>query len=600
MKPLRHIILYSAIALGLNACSSEVNNVATSQTANQIFDDMYMEHVMRSPNFQSFLGIKDDQDKWSDIDEAEAQASLALTKQQLAKVKSSIRPEHLDEQTALSYRLFLERWQDDIDNDKWRKHSYPITQMGGTHTSVATMLINQHPIKTLDDAQDYIARLNGIPKLFGQLTVNLRERADMGVLAPKFIWPQLIEASQNIITGAPFNEGEDSTLWADFGNKIAKTDFSDSDKQKLLSEAKAALIASVQPAYLDLISTLEELALRATDDDGAWKLPDGDAYYQRRLETITTTKLTAEQIHQIGLDEVARIHDEMRSIMSKVEFQGTLQEFFVFMREAPQFYYDNNDAGRQRYLDEATAIIDNMKGRLDEIFITKPKADLIVKAVEPFREKSAGKAFYQRPAPDGSRPGMYYANLYEMASMPTYQMEALAYHEGIPGHHMQLAISQELEGLPKFRRFGSATAYTEGWGLYTEYLPKEMGMYSDPYSDFGRLAMELWRACRLVVDTGIHHSRWTRQQAIDYLTENTPNSHEDIEKAIGRYIAWPGQATAYKIGMLKILELREMARAKLGEKFDIRAYHDVILRSGPLPLDMLEEEVNKWVSNQQI
>jgi uncharacterized protein (DUF885 family) len=249
---------------------------------------------------------------------------------------------------------------------------------------------------------------------------------------------------------------------------------------------------------------------------------------------------------------VARIHDEMREIMQKVGFEGNLQEFFEFMRVDPQFYYPETEEGRQRYLDEATALIDNMKTRLDELFYTKPKAELVVKAVEPFREQSAGKAFYQRPAPDGSRPGMYYANLYKMSSMPTYQMEALAYHEGIPGHHMQLAISQELDGLPRFRRFGSATAYTEGWGLYSEFIPKEMGLYEDPYSDFGRLAMELWRACRLVVDTGIHQLRWTRQEAIDYLVENTPNPVDDSEKAIGRYIVWPGQATAYKIGMLKL------------------------------------------------
>lgn len=597
MKALKHLIIASAVSFAVSGCGeAPVDKATASQAANQMFDDMYMEHVMRSPNYQSFLGIKDNQDKWSDISDAEADASLELSKQQLAKVKAEINPDNLDDQTALSYRLFIERWQQDIDSDKWRRYEYPLTQMGGTHTSVATMLINQHRIDSLDDAQDYISRLNGIPALFDQLKTNLRNSAEQGILLPKFVWPEVIESSKNIITGAPFSDGEDSTLWADFSGKVAKTDFTDEEKQTLLQEAKKALIASVQPAYLDLIAAMEELSLKATDEDGAWKFPNGAEYYQHRLEKITTTDLTAEQIHSIGNNEVARIHNEMRDIMNKVEFTGTLQEFFVFMREAPQFYYDDTPEGRQRYLDEATAIIDNMKGRLDELFYTKPKADLVVKAVEPFREKAAGKAFYQRPAPDGSRPGMYYANLYKMGSMPTYQMEALAYHEGIPGHHMQLAISQELTGLPKFRRFGSATAYTEGWGLYTEYVPKEMGLYSDPYSDFGRLAMELWRACRLVVDSGIHHLKWTRQEAIDYLVQNTPNAYDDIEKAIGRYIVWPGQATAYKIGMLKILELREHARVELGDKFDIRGYHDVILKSGPLPLDMLEEEVNKWIA----
>ncbi len=601
MKPFKHLALYSALLLGMSACSNEpaIDVAAESAKANQMFDDMYMEHVMRSPNWQSFLGMKDNQDKWSDIDDAEALASVELSKAQLAKVKADINPAHLDEQTQLSYRLFIERWQDDIDSLAWRDHAYPITQMRGTHTSVATMLINQHPISSVDDAQDYIARLNAIPKLFGQLQDILVKRADKGVITPKFTWPEMINASQNIISGAPFDDGEASTIWADFNKKIAKLDTDEDTKQQLLDDAKAALMNSVKPAYDSLIALMRELETRATDDDGAWKLPNGEAYYQHRLESITSTKLTAQEIHDIGLAEVARIHDEMRAIMKQVGFEGSLQEFFEFMRVDPQFYYPDTEEGRQRYLDEATALIDNMKGRLDELFYTKPKADLVVKAVEPFREKSAGKAFYQRPAPDGSRPGMYYANLYKMSSMPTYQMEALAYHEGIPGHHMQLAISQELDGLPRFRRFGSATAYTEGWGLYSEFVPKEMGLYEDPYSDFGRLAMELWRACRLVVDTGIHQLRWTRQEAIDYLVENTPNPVADAEKAIGRYIVWPGQATAYKIGMLKIIELREKARDALGEKFDIRGYHDVILRNGPLPLSMLEEEVDKWIAKQR-
>ena len=241
-------------------------------------------------------------------------------------------------------------------------------------------------------------------------------------------------------------------------------------------------------------------------------------------------------------------------------------------------------------------MIDTMRTRLPEMFNTFPKADLIVKAVEPFREKGAGKAFYQRPAADGSRPGTYYANLYLMSAMPTYQMEALAYHEGIPGHHMQLAIAQELEGIPEFRKSGNVTAYTEGWGLYSEFLPKELGFYDDPYSDFGRLAMELWRAARLVVDTGLHDKKWTREEATQYLIDNTPNPESDCVKAIDRYIVMPGQATAYKIGMLKILELRERAKAALGDKFTLGEYHDIVLRDGPVPLAILEEKVDTWIA----
>ncbi|MDP5207484.1 DUF885 domain-containing protein, partial [Alishewanella sp. SMS9] len=276
-------------------------------------------------------------------------------------------------------------------------------------------------------------------------------------------------------------------------------------------------------------------------------------------------------------------------------FAGNLAEFFVFMREAPQFYYPETAEGKAAYLAEATALIDNMRTRLDELFIVQPKAPMIVKAVEPFREASAGKAFYQRPSMDGSRPGIYYANLYQMSSMPIYQMEALAYHEGIPGHHMQLAIAQELEGIPKFRRFGGFTAYIEGWGLYSELVPKEIGLYQDPYSDFGRLAMELWRAARLVVDTGIHAKGWTREQAIQYLMDNTPNPENDAIKAIERYIVMPGQATAYKVGMMKLLELRQHAKEQLGEQFDIREFHQVVLANGAVPLDVLEQLVNDYI-----
>ncbi|OYW86294.1 MAG: hypothetical protein B7Z22_06890, partial [Hyphomonas sp. 32-62-5] len=287
---------------------------------------------------------------------------------------------------------------------------------------------------------------------------------------------------------------------------------------------------------------------------------------------------------------------EMAAIMQQVGFEGDLQDFFQFMRTDPRFYKPETPEGREEYLAEARAAIARMEADLPNLFNTFPKAGLIVQAVEPFREKSAGKAFYNRPAPDGSRPGIYYANLYRMADMPTYQLEALAFHEGIPGHHMQIAIAQELEGIPSFRKYGGYTAYSEGWGLYTELLPKELGYYADPYSDFGRLAMEIWRAARLVVDTGLHSKQWTREQAVQYLLENTPNPEGDARKAIDRYIVMPGQATAYKIGMIKIVELRERAKTELGEAFDIRDFHDVVLKNGAVPLAILEENVDAWIA----
>jgi uncharacterized protein (DUF885 family) len=285
----------------------------------------------------------------------------------------------------------------------------------------------------------------------------------------------------------------------------------------------------------------------------------------------------------------------MRGIMQKVKFEGSLQAFFLFMRNDDQFYYANTDEGRQRYMTEAKDFIDKMETTLPAYFGLTPKARMVVKRVEAFREQSAGKAFYQSPSKDGSRPGTYYANLFDMRSMPTYQMEALAYHEGIPGHHMQRAIAQELEGIPEFQKYVNFTAYTEGWGLYSEELGKDMGFYADPYSDFGRLAMELWRACRLVVDTGIHEMQWSREKAIQYLIDSTPNPEADSVKAIERYIAMPGQATAYMIGKLKIMELRDRAQTELGDKFEYPDFHDTILKNGPVPLTVLEENVNKWI-----
>jgi uncharacterized protein (DUF885 family) len=344
---------------------------------------------------------------------------------------------------------------------------------------------------------------------------------------------------------------------------------------------------------------MQAQAKEAGTDDGVWRLPEGSDFYNQRLSVYTTTSMTAAEIHQLGLDEMARIQNEMRAIMAKTGFKGDLKAFFEYMRAEPRFYKPNTAEGRAAYLAEATTAIDGMRADLPKVFNTFPKAEMLVKAVEPFREKSAGKAFYSQPSMDGSRPGIYYANLYRMQDMPTYQLEALAFHEGIPGHHMQIAISQELSGVPQFRKFGDYTAYSEGWGLYSEFLPKEMGYYKDPYADFGRLAMEIWRAARLVVDTGLHDKKWTREQAVQYLLDNTPNPEGDCRKAIDRYIVYPGQATAYKIGMNKIVELRERAKTALGDKFDIRDFHDVVLKDGPVPLAILEETVDAWIAQEK-
>jgi uncharacterized protein (DUF885 family) len=574
---------------------------AESKRANEFFDKCWEENLARHPVDESVYGIKTHYDQLEDLSDEKAAADHAVWQRQLATLKRDFKPELLDQQAQLSYKLFEQEAEREAEEFKFRFDVYPVSQMRGVHAQIPTFLINIHKIDNVKDADAYIARLNAIPKLFDQLIVNLQMRGDKGVVAPRFVFPLVLDACHKVIQGKPFDSSAgNSPLLDDFTKKVgALKDVDSATRDRLLSGATKALNESVKPAYEKLIVFLEGQSKRANDDAGVWKFPDGADFYTSALRRTTTTNLSADQIHEIGLKEVARIHAEMTKIKDKVGFRGDLQAFFKFMREDRQFYLPDADEGRAKYLARAVEIIDEMKKRLDELFVTKPKADIVVKAVEKFREQSAGKAFYQQPAPDGSRPGMFYVNLREMTSNPTYQLEALAYHEGIPGHHMQIAIAQELSGVPKFRKFSRYTAYTEGWGLYSELAPREIGMYRDSYSDFGRLALELWRAGRLVVDTGIHDKKWTRQQAIDYLKQNTPNSEADCVDAINRYIVMPSQATAYKIGMIKILELREKAKKQLGSKFDIRQFHDVVLTSGALPLDVLEELVDRWIKSKQ-
>jgi uncharacterized protein (DUF885 family) len=580
---------------------------AESERLNAWFEQKFDESVARDPMRQTFLGIKDRYGEWSDASEAFALAELNYRRADVAEMKATFDFDKLDEQTKLSWRLM--EYQLERAEAAWpfRDHGYVFDQMNGVQSEIPAFLINQHKVTSASDAEAYISRLKGVPEFLGQNVENARAAAAKGIQPPAFVYDYVLSDARGVITGFPFSGAsdgsEDSPLMEDFRGKVTaladNSTITEEEAADLIARAAEALTTSVGPAYEAAITELTAQQATATTDDGIWKLPDGGDYYNQRLAQMTTTDLTAEEIHQLGLDEVARIHGEMEAIMKQVGFEGSLQDFFAFMRTDPRFYKPNTPEGKAEYLAEAEAAIAQMKGDLPKLFNTFPKADMIVKAVEPFREKSAGKAFYSRPAPDGSRPGIYYANLYDMADMPTYQLEALAFHEGIPGHHMQIAIAQELEGIPSFRKYGGYTAYSEGWGLYTELVPKEMGYYADPYSDFGRLAMEIWRAARLVVDTGIHDKHWTREQAIQYLMDNTPNPQGDCEKAIERYIVMPGQATAYKIGMLKIVELRERARTQLGDAFDIREFHDIVLKDGAVPLAVLEETVDAWLASKQ-
>lgn len=571
---------------------------AESAKANAYFDRIFDEDVERSPMTQAYLGYKKDNDKWDDFSEVRQAEDLARTAQHLAELKRDINFDALDEQGKISYRLFVHSSERELEGWRWRYHGYTFTQMRGMHQEAPAFLINYHPVDNVADAKAYIARLRAMPKMFDQLMETSRASEARGILPPRFVFPLLVEASREVVTGVPFDASANkSALWGDIEGKInALKDADASQKEALLKEARAALLDSVKPAYDRLIAMFEAQGKKSTDDDGIWKLPEGADYYNFRLRGSTTTNLTADQIHELGLREVARIHKEMTAIKDKVGFKGDLAAFMAFTRDDPQFSYPTTPEGKAAYIKRCTEMIDAMRSRLDEFFGVKPKAPLVVKVVEPFREKGSASAFYEQPSADGTRPGAYYINTLDMRALPIWEMETLAHHEAIPGHHMQIAISQELENMPKFRKYGGNTAYAEGWALYAEFFPKEFGFYQDPYQDYGRLADELLRAVRLVVDTGLHAKKWTRQQVVDYFKANTPGSERDIFTESNRYVVWPGQATSYKVGQLKIIELRELAKKELGAKFDLRAYHDLVLKNGALPMNLLEENVKAWIA----
>lgn len=557
------------------------------------FEQVDAENLAASPQGKAYRGIRDaDYGKWNDPSDASAVADFERGQKALATMKARFDPVRLSGEDRLSYRLFEYQAERAARAQPFRRNEYIFDQMNGAQSQMPAFLINIHRVANTSDAEAYVTRLQGIGPRMDGLIAEAKSRADIGVMPPKWVYPFVLDDARNVIKGAPFDNGAPSTLLADLTKKVEALDIPAADKAELIEGGRQALLTSVKPAYERLIAEMERQQAIAPTDDGIWRLKDGAAYYAERLANYTTTELSADEVHQIGLDNVARIHGEMRKIMQTVGFTGTLQEFFAFVRTDDRFYFKT----REEYLATVDGKLKAMQAKLPEYFNTLPKAPLTVKAVEAFREKSAGKAFYQSPAPDGSRPGTYYVNLYNLKDMASTELEALAYHEGLPGHHLQRAVQTELGDLPPFRRFGGVTAYTEGWGLYSEELGKDMGFYVDPYSDFGRLGMELWRACRLVVDTGIHHKKWSREQAITYLTENTPNPEGDISKAIERYVVYPGQATAYMIGKLKIMELRSRAQKALGSKFRYGRFHDAVLKSGPVPLTVLEERIDAWIA----
>ena len=599
-----------ALALAYVANPATAQTTATAPTAAAevdqnaaiaaFFEEYDAQQLALSPLSKSYRGIKDsDYGRWDDFTTAsEARANDAV-RSALKEMRTRFDPAQLMPENRLSYRLFEKRAERSEAAVKYNDYGYVFDQMNGAQSELPAFLINIHRVDNKSDARGYVSRLYGIGPGMNQAIEQAKVRAGQGIMPPKWVYPYVINDARNVITGAPFDSGPDAPLFADFKGKVGKLNISQIEKDLLIADAAQALNSAVKPAYEALISEMTAQEKVAGTADGVWRFRDGAGYYAERLANYTTTNMTPEQIHQLGLAQVARIHKEMGFVQKKMGVKGDLQAFFKYMRTEPKFYAPETAEGRALYLSETQKANDAITPLLPKWFGTLPQAPLVVKPVEAFREKSAGKAFYQRPAPDGSRPGTYYANLYKMADMPLTEVEALFYHEGVPGHHLQLAIQTELKGVPAFRKFGGVTAYSEGWGLYSEKLAKDMGLYTDPARDFGRLQLELHRAIRLVVDSGLHYKRWSRETAIKYVEDNSADAPGGIVKAIERYIIYPGQATAYMVGRLKISELRDKAQKALGKKFDIRGFHDTVLKSGPVPLDVLEEQVDAWVASRK-
>lgn len=596
----------AASATTSTAASATGTERIAAETArlNAWFDARYEEQLDFSPIQKTYLGRKDDYDRIDDLSEAAQDAELTWHRQTVVDLERNFNAMLLTAEAKTSYDLWRFQFQRAESAQQFRRRAYLFSQMGGPHTDLPQILINFHRVDTESDVAAYVARIGESGRAIEQALERTRLAADEGVRPPRFVYDAVIAQARAVMTGRPFDGSGVAPLMADAETKIdalrAAGEIDATRADELRADAARALTGRFESSYDALIAWLEQDRPNADEiATGVWKLPDGHAYYQERLASQTTTAMTADEIHELGLREVERIKTEMDELKTRVDFQGSLQEFFAFVREDPQFYFPNTDEGREAYLDASREYLSFIEQRLPDYFGLLPKAGLIVKRVEPFREEPGQAQHYFGGSPDGSRPGIYYAHLIDMNAMPKPQMEVIAYHEGVPGHHMQISIAQELTGIPTFRTQAGFNAYQEGWGLYAERLAKEMGAYEDPYNDFGRLTTEIWRAIRLVVDTGLHDKGWTEEQAVEYFMANSPAAEGQIRAEVQRYIVMPGQATGYKIGMLKIQELRAEAEAALGKDFDIRGFHDVVLGGGALPLPILERRVNAWVAALQ-
>lgn len=591
--------LLAPAAHAAEAATAPAADVATAPAASakaaqlqQLYADYWEGVLQLNPVQATFQGDHRYDDQLPDFGSAAFRKQAHdFTVRWLEKVEG-LGSDGLSGQDLLSYEIFVREARNSLEGEKFPDWMMPVNQMSSI-ASYAVMLgsgSSAQPFKTVKDYDNWLARGNRLPTLFDTDIANMRAGIKAGVVQPRALMVKVIPQLDALIKDKP----EDTLFWGPVKNLPA--DFSVADKQRLTAAYRAMIGEQLLPAYRKLRAFINDEYLPATRDSvGLDTLPDGQAWYAHRARNSTTTDMSPAQIHQLGLDEVERIHGQIRKLMVEAEFKGTLQEFFRFMQDDPRFSFKDEASLLAFY----RGLEAKVNLRVREQFSLLPKAPFEIRPVEEFRAKSAAGGSYQSPSEDGSRPGVFYVNTYDLPTRKTWDAEDLFLHEAIPGHHFQLALQQELKGLPAFRRFGGETAYIEGWGLYAESLGKSLGVYESPYDHFGYLQNELWRAIRLVTDTGLHSKGWTREQVIKYMLDNSAESETQATAEAERYIAWPGQALAYKIGELRIQQVRAKAEKELGDKFDIREFHAEVLKDGSVPLDVLTAKIDRWIASKK-
>ena len=581
------IMVMMVTNLAALAQSHPVAQSADAKALHALFDAEWDYSMQQSPETASDLGDRRWNDRWSDESLVAYARRYVHRREVLAELKKMNRA-NLSTADQLNYDLFQKNYERAVEGYKFRQFLIPLNQRGGIQTQ--DELADSLRFVTKKDYEDWIARMHSFPVLMDQTIDLMREGIKERMVHPKVIMQRLPAQIDKQIVSNPTQSG----FYKPFQH--FSPEISLAEQKQLSEEARQAIEQEVVPSYKKFKEFFSKEYLPACFDQvGIWQVPHGDELYAYDVRRYTTTDLTPDQVHEIGLKEVARIRAEMDRVMRQTGFKGTREEFFKFLRTDPQFYYKSPDDLFEAYKAMAKTVDPN----LVKVFRTLPREPYGVEAIPDVAAPDTTAAYYRPGAADGSRAGTYFVNLYKPDTRPKWEMLVLTLHESVPGHHLQIARAHELGQMPKFRRFGGYTAFTEGWGLYAESLGDDMGLYTDPYAKFGELTYQMWRAVRLVVDTGIHAKHWTRDQAIKYFMDNAPKAELDIVNEIDRYIAWPGQALAYKIGELKIHELRTHAHDQLGQKFDLKAFHDVVLGSGPLPLDILEHNVNDWITEQK-